>query len=60
MKEKKHWMKKAGLTIGVIGALLDVFVPGPWLTVGGILGGYVTALGATRNVEEAFDKKVRK
>ena len=57
---KKHWMKKTGILVGALGALLDLFVPGPWTQVGAIVGGAVVGLGVDRNVNEAFDKRLRK
>ena len=55
----KHWMKKAGIVIGGLGALLDLFMPGPWTQVGAIVGGAITGIGVERNVNEAFDKRLR-
>ena len=59
MKKKRHWMKKAGIILGALGALADLFVPGPWTQVGAIVGGAIAGMGVERNVNEAFDKKVR-
>ena len=52
-------MKKVGIIVTALGALLDLFVPGPWTEAGAIIGGAIAAIGVERNVNEAFDKKVR-
>ena len=59
MKKKKHWMKAVGIILGTAGAIMQVAIPGSAATIVCILAGGITALGGLRNVNEAFDKKVR-
>jgi hypothetical protein len=52
-------MKKLGIFVMAAGAIVNMFIPGPWKEVGFIAGGAIGGVGALRNAEEAFDKKVR-
>ena len=60
MKKKKHWMKKTGIILGTIGGLMHIFAPGPYASAVLLVAGGIEALGIGRNVDDVFDKKMRK